>query len=61
MQKVLERLEPAPPPPAMFYTHIVVDAVVLLGVAFDALTRALRVRSVYVSHIGVCFDTENRK
>lgn len=45
----------------MFYTHIVVDAVVLLGVAFDALTCALCVRRVYVSHIGLCFETENRK
>lgn len=61
MQKVLERLEPAPPPPAVFYTHIVVDAVVLLGVASDALTCALCIRRVYVSNIGVCFETENRK
>lgn len=57
MQKVPEQMEPAPSPHAMFYTHIVVDAVVLLGVASDALTCALCIRRVHVSHVGVCIDT----
>lgn len=41
-------------------THIVVDAVVLLGVAFDSLTCSLCVRCVHVSHI-VYVDTVKRK
>lgn len=53
-------MEPAPPPLAMFCTYIVVDAVVLLGIASDALTCALCVRCVYISHIGFCYNTENR-
>lgn len=50
----------APPPSAMLATHIVVDALLLLGIAFDTLTCALCVRCVHVSHI-VCVDTEKRK
>lgn len=50
----------APPPSAMLFTHIVVDAVLLLGLAFDTLTCALGVRCIDVSHI-VCVNQEKRK
>lgn len=55
MQKAL-----APPPSATPVTHIVVDAVVLLGITFDPLACALCVRCVHVSHV-VCVDAGKKR
>lgn len=39
----------------MLFTHVVVDAVLFLDIAFDTLTCALCVRRIHVSHI-VCVE-----